>query len=370
MVKFWRRVILVFVCMGLLDVVTVVGMQQSTSLRGEQLLYEVDESKSGYHKEVIYIVDIDTGVKTQITDAGYNAIWSPDGNSIAFFTIEKDFQKLLIVDANGNPVAEYILHFQNAIFMTWSPDGNRIAFIASKNQNIHGIAILDIATGATTLVSIEGTVQSKLVWLPDSQSLIYLRNLEGRLQPYRISCTFEDCSYEAEPINLIASELPQWSRDGQYVGLFLPTWTGGDGRQFFLAQVSCYDIEDSNCLHDFVPVSTIYRNDTPYIDQSIQNPIWSPDMQRVAFGFLDRDKGQYNLDVVDGSSGQQYRVSHDFIDPRIFTWSRDSQQIAYFYRSDDLESFIYVVDSETGGIIKIISCDPSDIYAVTLAWRP
>jgi tricorn protease len=106
--------------------------------------------------------------------------WSPDGQSVAFFSDESGEYELHVRPARGSgPVRKYVLGKPPSFYRapTWSPDGTKIAY-TDKRLNLW---FLDLAGGKNTLVD-TGTYMDDLpqpAWSPDSRWLAYARQLSN-----------------------------------------------------------------------------------------------------------------------------------------------------------------------------------------------
>jgi TolB protein len=67
----------------------------------------------------------------------------------------------------------------------WSPDGNRLLFTeaAASGQAIH---VLDLASGARTLVVENSRRDGAAAWSPDGERIAYLGEAEGQMGLYVI----------------------------------------------------------------------------------------------------------------------------------------------------------------------------------------
>ncbi len=150
--------------------------------------------------------------------------WSPDGNSIVYWSDASGEYELYLTDASKEKPAKKLTSYGAGFRYTpyWSPDSKKVAFI-DKAMNIQ---VFDLQTNKTTQVDkglrmTHGALDQFICrWSPDSRWLTYSRDLENQhdgvflydynqKQLYPVSSGFYDCSS------------PVFDADGKY--LFLTT---------------------------------------------------------------------------------------------------------------------------------------------------
>lgn len=109
--------------------------------------------------------------------------WSPDGNSIAYWSDQSGEYELWIMDPakenSARKLTSYGPGFRYNLF--WSPDSKKLAFIDKAMK----IKVYDISTGKTTDIDkglrlTHGQLESfQCNWSPDSRWLTYSRDLEN-----------------------------------------------------------------------------------------------------------------------------------------------------------------------------------------------
>ncbi|WP_374468973.1 PDZ domain-containing protein [Phenylobacterium sp.] len=112
--------------------------------------------------------------------------WSPDGQSIAYFSDESGRYALHVAPQAGEgQVRKFPLVAEPAYFFDplWSPDSRKIAFYDNRLRSY----VLDLATGKLTTVGEPGTyggfsnTSSSMAWSPDSRWLAFPRSMPNRL---------------------------------------------------------------------------------------------------------------------------------------------------------------------------------------------
>jgi tricorn protease len=174
-------------------------------------------------------------------------VWSPDGQSIAYFSDESGLYALHVAPQTGTavggaaavkkfPLAADAAYYSDPI---WSPDSKRIAF----RDNRQRLYLLDTTTGKlTTLVEPDaigthgyGGGAGDVSWSPDSKWIAYPRtgsNMLATLFLYSIE------SGKATPFTdpLVNSSDPAFDREGKY--LYFVASTNSGATQFGLDMTS------------------------------------------------------------------------------------------------------------------------------------
>jgi Tol biopolymer transport system component len=140
--------------------------------------------------------------------------WAPDGSKIAFafsgFTEEVFTERIMLIDANGNHLAELTAGKGSP---SWSPDGHYVAY-----QDVGGnLAVVAVQSGESTSLSSTGSRGDDFrpVWSPDGQRIAFYSNRDGYDEIYVVNV---DGTGETQLThNLTDSNMPMWSPDGKYI---------------------------------------------------------------------------------------------------------------------------------------------------------
>jgi TolB protein len=101
--------------------------------------------------------------------------WSADGQWLLYALRDRDGQRLILADADGQRERD-VLPFDGQLSFSLSPDGRKIAYAITTRPvsaaSFGPLLVLDLATGESTRVSTHPALG--FFWSPDSRSLIYL----------------------------------------------------------------------------------------------------------------------------------------------------------------------------------------------------
>ena len=152
--------------------------------------------------------------------------WSPDGQSIAYFSDESGVYALHLAsqfgtaEAGGTAVKKFELSKEPAYYFEpkWSPDSKRIVF----HDNRLNIWMLDTATGKLTTVgekNVYGGFSNQsyeVSWSPDSKWIAYAHSMPNHLHALFLYSV--DTGQSAQVTNAIAdARMPAFDRDGKYL---------------------------------------------------------------------------------------------------------------------------------------------------------
>jgi tricorn protease len=162
-------------------------------------------------------------------------VWSPDGQSIAYFSDESGLYALHVAPQTGNAVAggavvkKFPLASEPAYYFdpTWSPDSKRIAF----HDNRLKIWVLDTTTGKLAVVSDQNefggfsSPSFELAWSSDSKWLAYERSMSNHL--HSIFLYSVDTAKSTQVTSEMAdADNPAFDRDGKYLFFTVSTNAG------------------------------------------------------------------------------------------------------------------------------------------------
>jgi len=128
---------------------------------GSSVAVAVDRSSGGQID--IYLVDVGSGLQTQLTDTpgdDGSHEWSPDGELIAF-QADQEFG-LVVMRTDGTDRNVLTRVSDTGFGITWSPDSTRIAFVSVGTVRVIGAD----GSGEGELLDIPGSVIEDVAWRP------------------------------------------------------------------------------------------------------------------------------------------------------------------------------------------------------------
>ena len=154
-------------------------------------------------------------------------VWSPNGESIAWFSDEGGEYQLHIAPQSGKGAHKTFKPTGNGFYANprWSPDGTRISYV----DNSQSLFVLDVASGLSTRIA-GNRFYSPLpliatTWSPDSKWLAYtvgVQSLETALFVYNV----DDGRSTRVTDGLSVVSSPAFDRSGKYLYLLSSTDAG------------------------------------------------------------------------------------------------------------------------------------------------
>jgi Tol biopolymer transport system component len=250
------------------------------------------------------------GNLTQLTPPGgrdNRATYLPDGKTVLFASERTGRSQIWTMNSDGGDA--HRLHESNANDygrVAPSPDGTRLCFSSDRNGQ-NAVYVLDLSTGATTLVSDTAWWSFGPAW--SSRGLIAYFSSKGgnRINTWTVRPDGSDARQITDRPG--ESRQPWWSPDGGTLALSADSGTG-----VFQLLLTAPDGLDARAI-------TTHGN--------WQQPFWSPDGRRIAVS-AKVDQSPFRILVVDmnGANVQSVRQPEaaDNVHP---AWSPDGRSIIF-----------------------------------------
>ena len=294
------------------------------------------------HDFRIFTIDPDGANERQMTSEGAMYSWpgwSPDGSGLVFSSFSEDLlgpdKALYTVDAGG---ADEVQLFENPAgvppaigpraphYSLWSPNGEHIAFLSMEDGEL-ALSLID-ASGTGDAVRIAGGAPLYISWSPDSHSLLI--HLQGDLfradidAPERLlDLNAASGGYRAaswSPRSNIAAFLDSQvlyvaRADGSRrrelssaIGDAAFLWSP-HGDRLALGQSST---PDDPFLEELRLIDAVSEEETVLVQRPIVAFFWSPDATKIAYVSLNDARENLQWRVIDVASGVD-RELVDFI---------------------------------------------------------
>ena len=171
----------------------------------------------------IYVVDLRTGVETQLTQGSpgsQSPAWSPDGTTIGFLrapNVPTNGFGLYVMRADGSYVRQLVSEGFAASGMAWSPDGRFLAVTSLY----YGLVLVDATTGTVRRSLNPGATAYEADFSPDGKEIAYNVESGGAVNIY-VS------NVDGTNIRALTSSgfgsgyrvFPRWSPDGSMLAYY------------------------------------------------------------------------------------------------------------------------------------------------------
>jgi Tol biopolymer transport system component len=315
----------------------------------------------------IYIVPVDGGEPTQITDhpakdLGYQ--WSYDGRWLLFVSDRSGTEAYWIIGITpegkrrGDPFQAHLLSEDSPNWPSWASwtQKNQIAFSYKKTVSNIFVSKAD-GSEKIQLTNME-YADFEPRWSPDGNSIaftsdrgekraIWLMPAQGG-QPKKISGRLTD-RFGVSGVHNIA-----WHPNGRMISCVVPGSEDEDRGMWTI------DIESGSAQR--IPFE---------IFDMVQGTDWSPDGKRIAFCFFNKNPNIYTISAEGGEAEILAKVEEDNLSCGGPHWSPDGRKIAF---SDDTGR-IWVANSEGGDPQAITEAIKEKSYgtiwgAWVVGWSP
>ncbi len=183
------------------------------SATGKRALFE--------YRGDLFTVPADEGSWRNITRspgvADRHAVWSPQGDQIAWFNDDGGEYGLMVADQDGKNTRRIDIPDPTFYFVpTWSPDGTRLAFTDTDYR----VLIVELASGDLTHIDTDRFAHPQRtmnpVWSPDSRWIAYSRRLDNQLRAIFVHDTQSGDTRQLTD-GMADAITPVWDAGGKYL---------------------------------------------------------------------------------------------------------------------------------------------------------
>ncbi|MBC7810939.1 MAG: PD40 domain-containing protein, partial [Burkholderiales bacterium] len=245
------------------------------------------------------------GGPRRLSDTPYraaNAVWSPDGQRMAFTSEREDGRSDIFVmripASTRMPEAEQISDGNiryTYLSPQWAADGRSIFYIATDTRLIDSLRVFDLQAGEERpLTTFNGVdYYDALSISPDGEQIAFASQRDGNWEIYVME--IDGSNVRRLTSNRADDRDPAWSPDGTQIAFV-------SARDGFL-EVYVTDTAGS-ALRQLTDSS-----------ENKRKPVWSPDGSYIVFnGTIDGEAGNFLVSVTAGTDSEPFRLSGDSTD--------------------------------------------------------
>ena len=207
----------------------------------------------------IYTVPAEKGDARNLTGssgaADRNPSWSPDGQTVAWFSDESGEYRLVLADQQGQN--RRVIELPNPTFYytpVWSPDSKHLACSDADRR----LLVVDIESGRTRVVDSEGFASPERriypEWSPDSRWIAYSRQLPSQFNAVFVHSLDSGKSTQVTD-GMSNAHSPAWDKDGKVLAFLASTNYG--------LNVGWLDMSSYERPEEFAIYLAVLARDTP-----------------------------------------------------------------------------------------------------------
>jgi dipeptidyl aminopeptidase/acylaminoacyl peptidase len=235
---------------------------------GFRLAYAQDlDGSESYH---IHIIDLVHQTQMDLTPTITFPLhphydWSPDGQEIAYLSIEPDIYGVYVLSIKDNSTRQICIFDQPLRDICWSPDGTYLAVEEETAGSDSSIILVSLESGNKRSITLDGEVinAKNPSWSPDGSELTFSCDLKG--------------FYDIGILNICSDNI-KWLTSGKAEKTH-PTWSP-DGKQIaYIHSVGSIAKLNLLTIGDDTPLSYSILNGVYYL------PAFTPDGNQIVVTF-------------------------------------------------------------------------------------
>ena len=161
----------------------------------------------------LYVIDIDGGNLTQLTDTPtgdeWSPSWSPDGSKIIYYLRPTDGNReIRVIDAEGGNPTRLTTGGSNDLQPSFSPDGERILF-TSDRSGISDVHVMNANGSGITRLTSKPEFDGRPSWSHDGDRIVFYSLRDGNREIYIISASGTNLTRVTD--NEASDSTPRWA---------------------------------------------------------------------------------------------------------------------------------------------------------------
>ena len=280
-------------------------------------------------------------------------VWSPDGNSIAFFSDRGGNLDIFVMNSDGSQVEQLTRDAFASLYFTkspedrnpsWSPDGSQIAFESGRDNQMmtyvnHDIYVMAADGTNVKRLTDDGADEGTPRWSPNGESIAYVK-----MEYFSDQALIESPTWDIYVMNVDGTDQIQLTTDP--ASELEPSWSPDGAKIAF--------ISDRNGQNfDIYVMNADGSNVTQLTDDSANEfgPVWSPDGKQIVFN-SDRN-GNVQLFVLSIDGSNLIQLTQDTSNSAYADWSPDGKRIIFESDRDTGHANIYVMNADGSNVIQL-----------------
>jgi Tol biopolymer transport system component len=280
-------------------------------------------------------------------------VWSPDGNTIAFFSDRGGNPDIFVMNSDGSQVKQLTRDAFASLYFTkspedknpsWSPDGSQIAFESGRDNQMltyvnHDIYVMAADGSNVTRLTDDGADEGSPRWSPNGASITYVK-----MEYFSNQDLIENPTWDIYVMNIDGTHQMQLTKDPS--NELEPSWSPDGAKIAFMS-----DRNGEN--FDIYVMNADGSNVKQLTDDSANEfgPVWSPDGTQVVFNSDSNGNVQLFMISIDGSNLVQ--LTEDTSNSAYADWLPDGNRLVFESDRDTGDANIYAMDADGSNVIQL-----------------
>lgn len=280
-------------------------------------------------------------------------LWSPDGNSIVFFSDRGGNPDIFVMNSDGSDVRQLTRDAFASLYFTkssddsnpsWSPDGSQIAFASGRDNQMltyvnHDIYVMSANGSNVQRLTNDGADEGGPRWSPNGESIAYTK-----MEYFSDQALIDNPTWDIYVMNVDGTQQMQLTKDPS--NELEPSWSADGTRIAF--------ISDRNGQNFDIYVMNADGSDVTQLTDDSANefgPVWSPDGTQIVFNSDRNGHVQLFMMTIDGA--KLIQLTKDSSNSAYADWSRSGNRIVFESDRDTGYANIYVMNADGSNIVQL-----------------